>query len=68
MTLQEIRQSKSFDELKPSIVFLCDNMQYMTFGDFQAYKRTIESVCICLGYTYKDVNNYAENYQNYGQK
>lgn len=66
MTLQNIRGAKTFNDLKPAIKFLCDKMQVMTWGEFCAYKRTLESQCVKVGSTIKDLNAYAENYQVFG--
>jgi hypothetical protein len=66
MTLKQIRDAKDFDSLKPAMRFLCDNMQAMTYGEFQAYKRTLEDQCKAIGSSLKDMNEYAENYQIFG--
>ncbi len=66
MTLQNIRDAKTFDELKPAIKLLCDKMQIMTYGEFTAYKRTLESQAVKVGSSVKALNDYAEQYQVYG--
>lgn len=66
MKISDVRQTKSLEELKPAIRFLCDNMQSMTFGEFNAYKRTIETQARILGIAVQEINSYAENHQIYG--
>jgi len=66
MKLSDVQQTKNFEELKPAIRFLCDNMQTMTFGEFNAYKRTIETQARVLGIAVQEINAYAENHQVYG--
>lgn len=66
MTLQKIREAKTFEDLKPAIKFLCDNIQKMTWGEFTAYKRTLENQAEKVGATLKDMNEYAEQYQVFG--
>lgn len=66
MTLQTIRETTSFEALKPAIQFLCDEMQKMTYGEFCAFKRTIESQCVKVGSSLKECNEYAETYQVFG--
>jgi hypothetical protein len=66
MTLQSIRDSKNFEELKPAIRFLCDEMQKMAWGEFSAFKRTIEDQAIKAGSNLRELNEYAENYQVFG--
>lgn len=66
MTLNQIRDAKDFESIKPAIRFLCDNMQAMTFGEFQAYKRTLEEKCNNIHVNLNEMNQYAENYQVYG--
>ena len=56
ITLQYIRECKSFDDLKPAILFLCDNMQAMTWGEFVAFQRTIETQTKKLGLSLKAMN------------
>lgn len=46
MTIQNIRDAKTFEDLKPAIKLLCDKMQVMTYGEFLAYKRTLESQAV----------------------
>jgi hypothetical protein len=64
--LQDIRDAKSFEALKPAIRFLCDEMQKMTYGEFLAYRGTLQSQCIKIGHTLVELNAYAENYQIFG--
>lgn len=66
-TLQTIRETKSFEELKPAIVFLCDHMGKMTYGEFHAFQRTIEIQAEKLGVSRETLNTFAENYQTYGE-
>lgn len=66
MKLQDIRGVQSFDALKPAIRLLCDDMHTMTYGEFIAYKRTLETQCVKLGHTLAEMNNYAIQYQVYG--
>ena len=66
MTLQKLRDAKTFCDLKPGIKFLCDHMERMTWGEFVAYKRTLESKALELGITLDALNLYAENYQVFG--
>lgn len=68
MTLQKIREAKTFDDLKPAIKFLCDNMQKMTWGEFIAYRRTLENQAIKVGSTLKDLIEYTEQYQESGHE
>lgn len=65
-TLETIRNADSFEALKPAIRFLCDEMQKMTYGEFLAFKRTIESQCVKVGSSLKECNDYAETYQVFG--
>lgn len=67
MKLNEIRNTKNLNDLKPAIRFLCDNMQKMSFGEFLAYKRTIESQCEKINISYKEINDLAEKYQIFGE-
>lgn len=67
MTLAEIRLAKTLDELKPAINFLCAHMHDMTYGEFIAYKRTIEFQAINkLSVSVAEINKIAEEYQVYG--
>lgn len=66
MSLQNIRDSETFEQLKPAIKFLCDEMQKMTYGEFLAYKRTLESQAVKVGSSIKELNIYAERYQVFG--
>ena len=66
MSLAKIREAKSFEELTPAIHYLCTNMQAMSWGDFCAYKGTIEHQANKLGIPFKAINDYAENYQTFG--
>lgn len=66
MTLQEIRETKTFDQLKPAIKFLCDNMQKLTWGEFNAFRSTIESQSLKVGSNIKQVNEYADSYRIFG--
>ena len=67
MTLEQFRQAQNVTELKPAIKMLCDKMQVMTWGEFNAYKRTLESQATKLGVSLKTINAIAENYQVFGQ-
>lgn len=66
MKLQDIRDADSFEALKPAIRLLCDKMQEMTWGEFNAYRRTLENQAIKVGSTVKALNEYAEHYQVFG--
>lgn len=68
ITLKYIRDCKTFEELKPAIVFVCDNMNDMTWGEFTAFQRMIEIQCQKVGKTLKDLNEYAIGYQDRGEK
>ena len=65
-TLANIRNAQTFDDLKPAVKFLCDNMQVMPWGDFIAYKRTLEAQAVKVGTTIAEMNKYAEQYQVFG--
>jgi hypothetical protein len=65
-TLKTIRDAQTFDDLKPAIRFLCDEMQKMTWGEFTAFQRTLESQSLKVGISLKEMNAYAENYQVFG--
>lgn len=67
MTLEQIRQAKSLNDIKPAIKYLCDNMQKMTYGAFEAYKRTLESQGVKVGVSIRDLNAIAEKYQVFGE-
>lgn len=66
ITLQTIRDTKTLEDLKPSIIFLCDNMQSMTWGEFVAFQRTIENQALKLGISLKELNSIATDYQQLG--
>ncbi len=66
MRLQDIRQTETFEALKPAIKYLCDHMEAMAWGEFNAYKSTLEQQAIKIGATVKDLNEYAEQYQVFG--
>lgn len=67
MTLNEIRQINDTKTIIKAIEFLCDNMQKMTYGEFDAMKRTIEFQALNkLGMTIQQINDIAERYQIYG--
>lgn len=65
-TLQTIRNATTFDQLKPAIEFLCDEMQKMTWGEYTAYKRTLEDQAVKVGSSIRDLNIYAVEYQTFG--
>jgi len=65
--LNYIRNVKTFDELKPAIILLCNEMQKMTWGEFNAFKRTIENKAKDLNISLDRTNEYAENYQIFGK-
>lgn len=66
LTLESIRLCKTFEELKPAVKFLCDNMESMAWGDFMAYKRTLESQTLKMGLSLTALNEYAENFKVFG--
>lgn len=66
MTLQNIRDALTFDDLKPAVKFLAQNMQRMAYGEFIAYKRTLESQAVKVGSNVKALNELAEQYQVFG--
>lgn len=66
MTLNEIRNVPTFEALKPAIRFLCDTMQDLSWGEFVAYQRTIETQAKKVGASLKILNEYAEQYQVFG--
>lgn len=66
ITLQVIRDAKTFNDLKPAIKFLCNNMEAMQWGEFIAYKRTLENQAVIVGITVKELNQYAEQFQVFG--
>lgn len=68
MSLQYVRDCKSFDDLKPAIIFVCDNLQKLSWGEFTAYQRLIEIQAQKIGATLKQVNDYAVEYQDRGVK
>lgn len=67
MTLAEIRLAKSFEDLKPAIRYLADNMLGMTYGEFIAYRRTLEDQATNIGVSLQTINEYATNYQIFGE-
>lgn len=66
ITLESIRNAQNFDDLKPAIRFLCDKMQVLTWGEFTAFQRTLESQSVKVGSSLKVLNDYAEQYQIFG--
>lgn len=66
MTLQQIREAKNLEELKPAIYNLCDIMQKISYGEFIAYKNTVESQAKKLNIDLKTINKLAEDYQIFG--
>lgn len=64
--LAEIRLMESFDALKPAIRFLCAKMKQMGYGEFIAYKRTLEAQAEKVGASIKALNEYAEQIQVFG--
>lgn len=63
MHLSDIRASKTFNDLKPAIELLCREMQKMTWGEFNAYRRTLESAAKAIGIEYQALDSYAITYQ-----
>lgn len=66
VTLQTIRDAKTLEDLKPAIIFLCDNMQSMTWGEFTAFQRTIENQALKIGVSLEKLNSMATDYQQLG--
>ena len=66
-TLEDIRNATTFEALKPAIEFLCDVMQNMTWSEYNAYKRTLETQAAKVGASLKELNDHAENYQVFGR-
>lgn len=66
MTLKQIREKTSAEDLIPAIKFLCDNMRSMTYGEFIAYRRTLSGKLESLGVSFNDMNTMAEEYQVFG--
>ena len=65
-TLESIRNAESFEQLKPAVRFLCDKMQKMTWGEFNAFKRTLETQAVKVGSSVSELNAYAEQFQVFG--
>lgn len=63
MTLQQIRDTKTAEGIWEGTRFLCENMQVMTYGEFLAYRRTLEEQARKLGVSITQLNNYAVMYQ-----
>lgn len=66
MSLDQIRASENLEQLKPAIIYLAQNMENMSFGEFTAYKRTIEVKANEVGVSLAQINKIAEDYQIYG--
>ena len=66
MTLSQIRTATSLGDLLPAVKFLCHNMQAMSFGEFQAYKRTLENQTLVVGSDLATLNNLALEFQTDG--
>lgn len=66
MKLEEIRTA-DLDGFKKAIIFLSDNMHEMTYGEFIAFRRTIEIKGESLGINYEKMNEMAEHYQIFGE-
>jgi len=67
VTLKQIRNANSLDELKPGIKYLTVNMQGMAWGDFNAYRNTIIQKAKELGYTPNHLNELVEHWQIFGE-
>lgn len=67
MKLEDIRQVETFEDLKPAIRFLCDVMQDLSWGEFIAFQRTIEGQAKKVGVSLQYMNEYATQYQVYGE-
>lgn len=67
MTLQQIRDAQTLAAIKPAIKFLCENMQKMTFGEFSAYKNTLQDRAVKVGSSLKELNDLAVEYQDSGE-
>lgn len=65
-TLKDIRNINTINELVEPIKFLCDKMHSMTYGEFIAYKRTLEHQALKVGCDIKTLNEYANEYQTFG--
>ncbi len=68
LTVKQLRETKmtSVEDLKPFIYFLSDNMGDMLYGEFIAYKSTIEKKARELNIDLKTINKIAEDYQVFG--
>lgn len=67
MTLQEIRQANSLEEIKPGIRYLTKHMHDMSFGDFHAYRNTLTHKARELGLSFTELNNIAIELEEEGE-
>ncbi len=65
-TLRFIRNCKSFDDLKFAIRFVVDEMDNLTWGEFNAFQNVIRDQAQKVGVSVDEVNEYAINYQDRG--
>jgi len=66
MKLDEIRAAYSLATLTPAIKFLAERVESLSWGEFNAYKRTIENKANELGIDLKTVNEIASEHQVFG--
>lgn len=67
MTLEKIRQAKTFEDLKPAIIFLTNEMHELSWGDFNAYRNTITEKAKEFGVSFSKLNAIAEQYRIEGK-
>lgn len=67
MTLEQIRKAKSWDDLKPACIYLLENMNSQTFGEFHAYRNTIAHKAEEFGLNFTELNNQVEHWDIHGE-
>lgn len=66
ITLRTIRDAQDFEQLKPCIQFLVENMQDLSWGEFNSFRSVILETAKRLNIEYSKINQYAEQMQVYG--
>ena len=66
LSVELIRTIRSFEEMKPILKNIADNLSSIPYEDLVKYKFTIETQADKFGVSVKEINDFVEQYQIFG--